>query len=169
MIPFDFELNEKERSEVLTILDRLSIVLSKNPDAINDEPSISKFRDELSAIGNEARTRSLTYYASHTYELVTYLQEEAKAIAIITLSLEKAGIQQQIDDWVYRFNSLSPYLALLDDRERDNMLQYFGKVYTNREKIYRDIQKGQRGRTGYVKLLNGPGLFQSTPPRRRRP
>ena len=113
-----------------------------------------------SEIRRKARKRSLKYYASHISELVNALHDELRNRAVFMYTLERADNHlRTLDMWKKNTaDSIAQYLALLSPILHLDMLKYIDYVFNNREKIYRDFQRGQRGRTGYEKILNGPGL-----------
>ncbi len=170
-----FELNEDEIAQ-LNSLDaekdrRLAEIDNQYPDpedsTAKSQAEIELYReyDEIGfAIRRKARERSLRYYASHVSELITALQEDLRYRAKFLFILESSDKHlRPLDRWKKNSaDSIAQYLALLNDDEHSAMLKYIDYVFDNREKIYRDFQKaihkGQKGRTGYAKMLNGPGV-----------
>ena len=123
----------------------------------------SDMANKVSAIRDKAHTRSLKYFASHVDELIKALQGEAEYCAFHMYSLEHIrNVPQSIDYWKNdAIRAISIYSELLPPEAQSDLLEFVDYAFTNREKIYRDfqkaIQRGQKGRTGYEKLLHGPG------------
>ena len=159
----EFELNHEEIAQIISLQAELEAEFFRIPSITppgyrND--FFSDIQEKISAVYSKARERSLKYYASHTAELITALKGETKNIIVCILEIE-AEQRKPIEFWKERTISLlSPYLSLLDNAGREQIMRDIDYVFEHREEIYREAQrhKNQRGRTGYEKLLHGPGM-----------
>lgn len=159
----EFELNHEEIAQIISLQAELEAEFFRIPSIT--PPSyrndfFSDIQEKISAVYSKARERSLKYYASHTAELVTALKGETKNIIVCILEIE-AEQRKPIEFWKERtISTLSPYLSLLDNAGREQIMRDIDYVFEHKEEIYREAQrqKKQRGRTGYAKMLNGPGL-----------
>ena len=161
-----FELTEDEIQQINTLHtecenERARLNLTYSDSAF--DKLWSDMAKKVSAIRDKAHTRALKYFASHTEELIKALQGEAKYCAMQMFSMEHIrNVPQSIDYWrVYAQEAIYMYSELLTPEAQSDLLKFVDYAFTNREKIYRDFQKaihrGQKGRTGYEKLLHGPG------------
>ena len=167
VISMSFELTDDEITEINLLHNEFEIELARRHiiTALNEEYSqlFSDMAKKVSAIRKKARERALKYYASHVDELITALQGEAKYCAFNMCSFEQDGhVLQSIGYWKKgATEAISIYSGLLSPEAQSDLLKFVDYVFTNREKIYRDtqraIQRGQKGITGYEKLLHGPG------------
>ena len=162
-----FELTEQEIQQINALHTELEAEYTRprlTALSINFNQLISEHIKKILAIRKKARTRSLKYFASHTDELITALQGEATREAIYLFSLENEGYVSKSIDYCknHATEAISIYSELLPPETHSELLKFVDYAFTNREKIYRDfhksIQRGQKGRTGYAKMLNGPGL-----------
>lgn len=168
VISMSFELTDDEITEINLLHNEFETELARRHiiTALNEEYSqlSSDMAKKVSAIRKKARERALKYYASHVDELITALQGEAKYCAFNMCSFEHDGhVLQSIGYWKKgATEAISIYSGLLSPEAQSDLLNFVDYVFTNREKIYRDtqraIQRGQKGKTGYAKMLNGPGL-----------
>ena len=133
-----FELNKNEIAQTMSIVDEFSDAIKHGLDYEHDNETLADFRDRLSAIRDKARERNLKYYASHHEELITALQGAIRDIVRFTVKLEKAGSKE---DWTYKFDDLSPYVAILNEAERAKIFEYMNYAYVHREQIFTDEEE----------------------------
>lgn len=161
-----FELTVEEIAEINLLHDEVENERARLNLTYADSEYEKLFSDmakKVSAIRDKAHTRSLKYFASHVDELFKALLEETAYCAIQMFRMEQIrNVPQSIDYWKnYAIRAISIYSELLPPETQTELLEFVDYTFTNRGKIYRDFQKaihrGQKGRTGYEKLLHGPG------------
>ncbi len=162
-----FELTDDEIAEINILHTEVENELARLNLTYSDSEYSKLWSDmakKVSAIRDKAHTRALKYFASHTDELIKALRGEAGQCAFYMSSLEHIrNVPQSIDFWRNSaIRAISIYSELLPPEAQSDLLEFVDYAFTNREKIYRDfqkaIQRGQKGRTGYARMLNGPGL-----------
>ena len=165
-ISMSFELTLEEIAELNLLHNEFETECTRLKITYPDSDYIKLFSEhskKILSIIDKAHTRSLKYFASHVDELIKALQGEAKYCAMQMFSMEHiSNVPQSIDYWKSdALQAISIYSELLPPETHSELLKFVDYAFTNREKIYRDFQKaihrGQKGRTGYEKLLHGPG------------
>lgn len=133
--PFWFELDKNEQAQTKSLADELSEAIKHGLDFKHDNDTLADFRNRFSAIAYKARERNLKYYASHHDELITALQGEIRNIVYFAVIIEKEEIQS---DFAYKFAELAPYTELLNQTEREEILDYMRYAYEHREQLFKE-------------------------------
>lgn len=150
-IPLSFELNDDEiaQLEALHSLIKLTPLGGDNkeqPPRITSLEELLRIEANISRIRGKARARSLGYYASHIDQLVTALRDEIRDRVIEQANWENSGIFSVLASTKKEniTQSILPYLAILNDSERSEILAYIDYAFTNRQKIYREAMRKER-------------------------
>ena len=151
----DFELNNDEIKRIELLYEQLSRISpaitalgTDNYEHIQERlnsKDIALILREHGTIRSRARERSLKHFASRHQELLTALKGEINNNIVELGTLEKSTLFSRLaDPKMWRMNitdSFSPYLAILNDNERSEILAYIDYAFTNREQIFSDAQK----------------------------
>ena len=141
-IPLAFELTHDEAIQLETLTNELfdGLLLDKN--APTDE-AFDTFREKSSVIRDKARARSLGYYASHHEKLIPAIREEIISLCIARTERENGEEFMFTPEKCRRTitNILSPYLEILNDNERQDIMSFIDDSIRNREQIFREAMK----------------------------
>ena len=148
-IPLAFELNHDEAIQLEALWEELSRNFPAFFGQFYEDPAIIQgkkiIQDKISLIRDKARERSLKHFASRHQELLTALKGEINNSLVELVTLEKSRYFSWLSDqksWRENVNdSFSPYLAILNDNERSEILAYIDYAFTNREQIFSEAQK----------------------------
>ena len=148
-IPLAFELDNEELRQIEALSNDfenglLDGLLDKTAEADKIFDGFSAiFREKSSSIRRRARKRSLAYYAEHHKELITALQEEITSLCLSRAYREKGEefmfTTEKCPGRITRL--LSPYLEILNENERQDILNFIDYTVRNRDKIFRDAQE----------------------------
>ena len=144
-IPLAFELNHDEILQLETLTNELfdGLLLDKN--APTDE-AFDTFREKSSVIRDKARARSLGYYASHHEKLIPAIREEIISLCIARTERENGEEFMFTPEKCRRTitNILSPYLEIINDNERQDIMSFIDDSIRNREQIFREAMKQEQ-------------------------
>lgn len=152
-IPLGFELNKNEikqiraiASEIETELNNLKTVTIYGKEAIfddkNAQKTISVFSKRILDIRNKAHERSMKYYSSHREKIPDILKNEAQQFILFMQEMEKDNTTpnppEKYKEMTISF--ITPYLDLLPQEKRSDILNYITDVFDNPEKISQEAQ-----------------------------
>ena len=155
-MPLAFELNNDETLQVNALWEELSRFfplitgLGKEENTKSEAYTLNLadfllIQDKISLIGDKARERSLKHFASRHEELLTALKEEINNSLVELVTMEKSTLLSRLADpksWRKNItDSFSPYLEILTDNERSEIIAYLNYAFNNREHLFRDAQK----------------------------
>ena len=148
-IPLVFELNHDEILQLEALQEELSRLFPDFMDLFREDKDKIHAQDKInsiiSLIRNNAQKRSLGYYASRHEELLSALKGEINNSIIELVTLEKSRLFSWFADpqsWRENINnSFSPYLEILNDNERQDIMSFIEASIRNREQIFREAMK----------------------------
>lgn len=155
-MPLAFELNNDETLQVNALWEELSRFfplitgLGKEENTKSEAYTLNLadfllIQDKISLIGDKARERSLKHFASRHEELLTALKEEINNSLVELVTMEKSTLLSRLADpksWRKNItDSFSPYLEILTDSERSEIIAYLNYAFNNREQLFNDAPK----------------------------
>ena len=140
-MPFNFEMNEKERKEAMIIAHDMG---SKLKNALDGKIQVSmenfeEWKKGLEAIYEVAHPRSIEYFSNNPSALIDVIKEETISKVYVVASSDTGEIPNYVEEEKQSYlENLSPYLDILKNKlpkVYNNVIKFINNTFDNRHSI----------------------------------